>query len=145
MRISRSEPRATLKRDRNAAPLRHKFSLDVSSSKVTPRVSHPRTLRGKRTAILRSNRGFDASVLNWAIGWGLIPGDRRAVGLRGGAALEEAFYALEHLAGRSRRMNRSTKFAAVPHAMGEPASELLHFANAIGLVRSFNFLIVAGK
>src|SRR6266436_637059 len=156
MRISRSEPRATLKRDRNAAPLRHKFSLDVSSSKATPRLSRPRTLRGRRTAILRSDRCLDASVLTGTMGQvliscgtkllgGIVIGGRRAADPRGGAALEEAFHAFEYLAGRFRRVNLLTKFAAVPHAMGKPASELLHFAYAIGLVRSFNFPVVAGK
>src|SRR5260370_22147554 len=40
---------------RNAAPLRHKFSLAVSSSKEYPRASRPRTRKGRRTAILRSD------------------------------------------------------------------------------------------
>src|SRR5260221_2531643 len=146
MRISRSEPRATLKRVRNAAPLRHTFSLDVSSSKAMPRESRPRTLRGRRTAILRSDRCLDASVLTGTMGLVLISCGTKLLGVnRDGAALEEAFYAFEHLAGRFRRMNLLTKFAAVPHAMGKPASELLHFAYAIGLVRSFNFPVVAGK
>jgi hypothetical protein len=90
------------------------------------------------------------------MGWVLDSGDRRAVsvsggpelleaGLRGGAALKKALDAFEHLAGRFRRVNLSPKLAAVPHAMSEPTSELLHFANAIGLIRSFNFPVVAGK
>jgi hypothetical protein len=72
--------------------------------------------------------------------------DRRAVNISGGdAALEKAVDAFEHFAGRFRRVNLTPKLAAVPHAMGEPASELLHFANAIGLIRSFNFPVVAGE
>ena len=85
-----------------------------------------------------------------------IMGDRRAVdisghpelleaSLCGDAASEKALDAIEHLAGRFRRVNLSTKFAAVPHAMREPASELLHFANAIRLISSFNFPVVAGE
>src|ERR1700674_1959248 len=167
MRIARSEPMATSKRVRKAAPLRHKFSLAVSSSKTMPRESRPRTRSGRRTAILRSDLCLDASVLTGTMGGVLDAGDRRAVndsgapdragvnvsgrpelleaGLCSGAASEKALDAFEHFAGRFRRVNLSTKFAAVPHAMREPASELLHFANAIGLVRSFNFPVVAGE
>src|SRR5260370_34088788 len=137
MRSSRSEARATLKRVRNAAPLRHTFSLEVSSSKAMPRLSRPRTLRGKRTAILRSDRCLNAGVLTGTMGLALISCD--------GAALEGAFHAFEHLAGRFRRVHLLTQCAAVPHAMGRPASELLHFAYGVGLVRSFNFPVVAGK
>src|SRR4029077_6836187 len=146
MRISRSEPMATSKRVRKAAPLRHKFSLEVSSSKAMPRESRPRTRSGRRTAILRSDLCLDASMLRGTMGWVLISSDPDLAGVNdsggpelpeaglcGGAASEEALDAFEHLAGRFRRVNLSTKFAAVPHAMCEPASELLHFANAIGL------------
>jgi hypothetical protein len=67
----------------------------------------------------------------------IILGSRRAITLlvsrrtddaRGGSALEEGFDLLDNLTGRSRRMYDSSKLAAVPHAMGKPASELLHFA-----------------
>src|SRR5437588_128525 len=132
MRISRSEPMATSKRVTKAAPLRQRFSLAVSSSKATPRASHPRTLSGKRTAILRSERCLDTVVLRGTMGWVLDSGDRGAVSflLRGGSALEEAFHALEDLCGRSRRMYNSTKLAAVPHAMSKPASELRGIVHA---------------
>src|SRR3984893_1517286 len=136
MEISRSEPMATSKRVTNAAPPLHRFSLDVSSSKLTPRRSRPRTVRGKRTAILRSERCFDTEGLTWAMRW-VLP--------HGGSLLEKAFHALQHFSLRSRRMHVSTKFAAVPHAMREPAGELFHFANTIGQVGSGNFLVVAGK
>src|SRR5271156_4617264 len=81
MRISRSEPMATSKRVTNAAPLRHKFSLEVSSSKVTPRRSRPRTFSGRRTAILRSDLCLDGE-LSWTMRGGLFFYDRRAVGVR---------------------------------------------------------------
>src|SRR5947209_15041303 len=148
---------ATSNRMRKAAPLRQRFSLDVSSSKRTPRLSRPRTRRGKRTAILRSERCCDTGVLTETMGWVLTSGDRRAVNASGGpdrvgvdqqrggsllfsgnrrAVDEEAFNALEDLARRTRRMHNSAKLAAVPHAMSKPASELLHFAYTIGQVRS---------
>jgi hypothetical protein len=58
---------------------------------------------------------------------------------------EEVLDRVEHLAGRSRRMNNSAKFGAVPHAMCEPASELLHFADTIGQIGSGNLSVVAGE
>src|SRR5260370_29412301 len=137
MRISRSEPMATSKRVTNAAPLRQRFSLAVSSSKGTPRESRPRTRIGRRTEILRSERWLETDVLlGGTMGWVLISRDRRAVdfflrarktGDRGGSALKEAFRAFEDLAGRSRRMYDSAKLAAVPHAMSKPASETASF------------------
>src|SRR5207245_5454242 len=148
---------ATSNRMRKAAPLRQRFSLDVSSSKMTPRLSRPRTRRGKRTAILRSERCCDTGVLTGTMGWVLASGGPDRVGVdqqRGGSLLfsgnrravdEEAFNALEDLTRRTRRMHNSTKLAAVPHAMSKPASELLHFAYTIGQVRSTNLLVVAGK
>src|SRR5713226_10597116 len=121
MRISRSEPMATSKRVTKAAPLRQRFSLEVSSSKAKPRASRPRTLSGRRTEILRSERCLDTVVLSGTMGWVLDSGDPDRVGvsflLRGGSALEEAFHAFEDLRGRARRMYDSTKLAAVPHAM----------------------------
>src|SRR3989440_8290290 len=135
MRISRSQPMATSKRVTKAAPLRQRFSLEVSSSKAKPWASRPRTLSGKRTAILRSERCLDTVVLRGTMGGVLASGDPHRVGasflLRDGSALEEAFDALKNLHGRSRRMHNSTKLAAVPHAMSKPASELLHFAYTI--------------
>src|SRR5712692_7024854 len=98
MRISRSEPTATSKRVRKAAPLRQRFSLEVSSSKRMPRESWPRTRMGRRTAILRSERGLETDVLTGTMGWVLDSGRRDGVvaghflrarkpGERGGAAL----------------------------------------------------------
>src|SRR5580658_2934673 len=164
MRISRSEPMATSKRVTNAAPLRHKFSLEVSSSKSTPRLSRPLTFSGRRTAILRSERCREAVCVKWTMGRVLFPGvryaaimlgSRRAVNTvlgslrtavaRGGAALEEGLHLLDNLTWRPRRMYDSTKLAAVPHAMSKPACELLHFAYTIGQVGSTNLPIVARK
>src|SRR5208282_1399848 len=136
MRISRSEPIATSKRVTNAAPLRHRFSLEVSSSKTTPRLSRPRTFSGKRTEILRSERCLEAVCVKWTMGWVLFSGSRQTATPRGDSALEEGFHLLDNLTGRSRRMYDSTKLAAVPHAMSKPASELFHFANTIGQVGS---------
>src|SRR6266581_3685765 len=139
MRISRSEPMATSKRVTKAAPLRQRFSLEVSSSKGTPRESQPRTRIGRRTEILRSERWLETDVLlGGTMGWVLISGDRRAVD-------KEAFHAFEDLAGCSRRVYDSAKLAAVPHAMSKPASELLHFAYTIGQVRSINLSVVANQ
>src|SRR2546426_8508639 len=78
MRISRSAPMATSKCVTKAAPLRQRFSLAVSSSKGKPRASRPRTLSGRRTAILRSERCLDTVVLGGTMGWVLNSGDRRA-------------------------------------------------------------------
>src|SRR5467141_2921103 len=75
MWISRSEPMATSKRVTKAAPLRQRFSLEVSSSKVTPRESRPRTLSGKRTEILRSERSAATERSAGTMGWVLISGD----------------------------------------------------------------------
>src|SRR2546430_9166474 len=88
MRISRSEPIATSKRVTKAAPLRQRFSLEVSSSKAKPWASRPRTLSGRRTEILRSERCFETVVLaSGTMGWVLDSGDRRAVNLYHDAAL----------------------------------------------------------
>src|SRR5271154_1161987 len=165
MRISRSEPMATSKRVTNAAPLRHKFSLEVSSSKVTPRRSRPRTFSGRRTGILRSDLCLDGE-LSWTMRGGLFFLDRWAVSVmsglgtvdimnncravdfipcRGSSLREKLFDAFKHFAGRPRRVYDSTKFAAVPHAMCEPARELLHFADSIGQLRSVYLLVVAGE
>src|SRR6202521_4955486 len=135
MRISRSEPMGTSKRVTKAAPLRQRFSLAVSSSKGNPRTSRPRTLSGRRTAILRSERCLDTVVLGGTMGWVLHSGDLRAVNnsgdpdrvgvkflLRDASALEKAFDALEDLRGRARCMHNSTKLAAVSHTIGQVGS-----------------------
>src|SRR6266481_567522 len=146
MRISRSEPMATSKRLTKAAPLRQRFSLDVSSSKVTPRASRPRTFSGRRTEILRSERCFDTDRSAGTMGWVLVSGDRRAVDPHhAGTVLEKAFHAFQHFTGCSRRVYVPAKLAPVPNAMREPAGELLHFSHSIGQVGSFNFAIVAGE
>src|SRR5713226_6762172 len=148
MRISRSEPMATSKRVMKAAPLRQRFSLEVSSSKVMPRASRPRTLSGRRTEILRSERCFDADRSAGTMGWVLISGDPARAGIDPddtGTVLEKALHAFQHFTGCSRRVHVPTKLAAVPNAMRKPASELLHFSHSIGEVGSINFTIVAGK
>src|SRR6266849_6585856 len=148
MWISRSEPMATSKRVMKAAPLRHKFSLEVSSSKVMPRASRPRTLSGRRTEILRSERCFDTDRSAGTMGWVLISGDPDWFGIGPhdtGAVLEKALHAFQHFTGCPRRVHVPTKLAAVPNAMRKPASELLHFAYSIGETRRTNFTIVAGK
>ena len=86
---------ATSKRVRKAAPLRHKFSLLVSSSKVKPRASLPRTRRGKRTEILRSDLSFVMSLVS-LMGWGPFDGD---------FASEKLFYVFDHFPWRARRMH----------------------------------------
>jgi hypothetical protein len=81
------------------------------------------------------------------MGWVLDSGDSEWDGVnnsRGGSgpALEKAFNTFENFRGRARRMYKTTKLAAVSHAMSEPASELLHFAYTIGEVGSINLPIV---
>src|SRR5258708_18787039 len=81
MRISRSEPMATSKRVTKAAPLRQRFSLEVSSSKAKPCASRPRTFSGRRTALLPSERCLDTVVLaSGTIGWLLDSCDSDRVG-----------------------------------------------------------------
>src|ERR1700674_1304639 len=147
MRISRSEPMVTSKRVTKAAPLRQRFSLEVSSSKLTPRESRPRTLSGRRTEILRSERCFDTDRSAGTMGSVLVSGDRRAVDPHhhAGTVLEKALHAFQHFTGCSRRVDVPTKLAAVPNAMRKPAGELLHFSHSIGEVGSINFAIVAGE
>src|SRR5690348_12906228 len=121
---------ATSKRVRNAAPVRQRFSLEVSSSKVTPRESFPRTSMGRCTAILRSERCLATLVLTGTMGWVLTSAGSHRAGTSqsGRSALKKTLYAREDFAGRSRRVYDSAKLVAVPHAMSKPASELLHFA-----------------
>src|SRR5207253_3836628 len=69
------EPIATSKRVRNAAPLRQRFSLEVSSSKAMPRESRPLTRIGRWTAILRSERCLETDMLTGTMGRVLISGD----------------------------------------------------------------------
>src|ERR1700756_5483131 len=111
MRSSRSEPTARSKRVTKAAPLRHRFSQDVSSSKLTPRLSRPRTLNGKRTEIRRSARcldmGFDMGRLVVTMAEFLLcggPAQRCGVSPLTGAALEIALNALQDLPRSARRM-----------------------------------------
>jgi hypothetical protein len=59
--------------------------------------------------------------------------------------VEETFHTVQHLLLRLCRMHGTTKFAAVPHTMRKPASELFHFANTIREVGSGNFLEIARK
>src|SRR5215472_5946299 len=156
MRISRFEPIATSKRVRNAAPLRQRFSLEVSSSKATPRESRPRTRMGRCTAILRSERCLATLVLTGTMGWVLTSASpiwtgaghflcARNPGDHGRSALKKTLHAREDFARRPRRVYDSAKLAAVPHAMSKPASELLHFAYTIGQVGGTNLSIVVNK
>src|SRR5229473_4383140 len=149
MWISRSEPMATSKRVTKAAPLRQRFSLEVSSSKVIPRASRPRTLSGRRTEILRSERCFDTDRSAGTMGWVLVSGDPDWFGIdphyHARTVLEKALHAFQHFTGCSRRVHVPTKLAAVANAMRKPASELLHFSHSIGEVGSINFAIVAGE
>src|SRR5258708_34444884 len=121
IRISRSEPIATSKRVTKAAPLRQRFSLEVSSSKAKPWASRPVTFSGSRAAILRSERCFDTVVLaSGTMGRVLSSGDSDRAGVndsvgsegvgadisrgRSGSALEEALDTVKNLRGRARRM-----------------------------------------
>src|SRR5258708_11850278 len=132
--------------------------MEVCYSKGNWWGSRPGTFRGRRTAILRSERCFETVVLaSGTMGRVLSSGDRRAVndsvGSEGvgadisrgytGPALEKALDTFENFRGRARRMYKATKLAAVSHAMSEPASELFHFAYAIWHVSSINLTIVA--
>src|SRR6202040_1489007 len=108
MRISRSEPMATSKRVTNAAPLRQRFSLEVSSSKVTPRASRPRTLSGRRTEILRSERCLGADRLAGTIACFPLFGDPDRIGVdppHAGTVLEKALYAFQPFTGCTRRVH----------------------------------------
>jgi hypothetical protein len=126
---------ATSKRVRNAAPLRHKFSLAVSSSKLKPRASFPQTRSGKRTEILRSVRcRGDLSIFWLLMGW--IPPNGRF-------PLKEALDVLDHFPWRARQMHDPSQLAAISHPMGKPASELLHFSHGIGELGVINLPVVA--
>jgi hypothetical protein len=85
------------------------------------------------------------------MGWVLISGSSRRGSYRGVPALffgdrktvdKKPFHAFEDFGGRMRRMYDSSKLAAVPHAMGKPACELLHFAYTIGQLGIINLPIV---
>src|SRR2546425_13057409 len=93
-------------RIRNAAPLRQRFSLDVSSSKKWPRRSPPRTFMGRCTAILRSARCRETSDAIGGMGKILL-------NTPGAAIPKETLHALENFAGRSRRLHFLSQFAAV--------------------------------
>src|SRR6516162_2020810 len=134
MRICRLEPIATSKRVRKAAPPRQRFSLAVSSSKENPRASQPRTRKGKRTAILRSDLCFAAFSIVWLMGW--VPSTGRFPS-------EEVFYVVDNFPRGACRMHNPAKFAAVPHTMSKPACELLHFAHTIVQAGLKNLPIVA--
>src|SRR5215469_15368491 len=147
MRISRSEPMATSKRVKKAAPLRQRFSLEVSSSKATPSASRPRTRMGRWTSILRSARCLANDLLTGAIGRVLTSGGshRAEASQSGRSALNKTLHTRENFNGRSRRVYDSAKLAAVPHAMSKPASELLHFAYTVGKVGGINSSIVVNQ
>src|SRR5882672_4685779 len=149
MRISRSLRIATSNRVRNAAPPRHKFSQEVSSVKTTPRLSRPVTCIGRRTAILRSERCFDAIVLTWTMGRVLSRSFPWVGCFLGGGlplrSLKEAFDRFQHFVWRPCRVYSFAKFAAVPHTVREPACKLLHFSHSIGLIGCIYLSVVARK
>jgi hypothetical protein len=58
---------------------------------------------------------------------------------------KEAFDRFQYFAWRSCRVYGSAKLAAVPHAMREPACELLHFSHSIGLICRIYLSVVAGE
>src|SRR6516164_3895138 len=136
IRICKFDPTATSNRVRNAAPLRHKFSLAVSSSKANPRASRPHTRNGSRTDILRSDLCRAIFSLVWLMGWcpqtGRFP-------------LEEALHVPYHFLRRARHMYDLPQFAAIPHPMCEPARELLHFSHGVRYIRVKNLPVVARK
>jgi len=135
MRISRFDPMATSNRVRNAAPPRHRFSLAVSSSKLNPRASLPRTRNGRRTEILRSDLCAIFSAIS-LMGW--IPPNGRF-------PLKEAFHVLHHFPGRARQMHHPAQLAAIPHTVRKPAGELLHFSHAIRCLGVKNLPVVSRK
>src|SRR5262249_10340355 len=143
IRMSTSVPIGKSKCVTKAAPPRQRFSLEVSSVKTTPRESRPVTCIGRRTAILRSVRCFARWVLGCIVRRLLGRHAWVRNGARDGLALEKTFHCIEHFAGRPCRVNRSSEFAAVPHAVREPACELLHFAYGVRLIRRLNFFVVA--
>jgi hypothetical protein len=81
--------------------------------------------------------------MRWSLAF--VSGDRCTVTPRCDVVLEETLHTVQHLLLRLCGMHGTTKFAAVPHAMREPASELLHFANTVREVGSGNFLEIARK
>jgi hypothetical protein len=58
---------------------------------------------------------------------------------------EEVLDTVEYFLLRACLVHDATEFAAIPHAMRKPASELFHFANAVGEVGSGNLLEIARK
>src|ERR1700719_1114957 len=145
MRISRSAPTGTSKRVTNAAPLRHKFSLEVSSVNTTPRESRPVTCIGKRTEILRSARCLETCMLVGIVGRLLVLQNRFRLMSCERLALKETFHRIEYFARCPCFVNPSSQFASVPDSVRKPASELLHFSHSIGLVGQLDFFVVARK
>src|SRR5208282_481010 len=136
MRISRLEPMATSNRVRNAAPLRHKFSLAVSSSKANPRASCPLTRRGRRTEILRSVRCRTVLSVFWLMDW--APPECHFL-------FKEALDVCDHFPRRARQMHDPAQLAAVVDPVRKPAGELLHFSHAIRQFGVKNLPVVARK
>src|SRR5438445_10331750 len=113
MRISRSEPIVTSKRVTKAAPFLHKFSLEVSSVKTTPRESRPVTCIGSRTEILRSARCFESCVLVCMVGRHLVSDYRIRFNPYGCLALKKSFHCIKHFRGRQWLVNRSSELHAL--------------------------------
>src|SRR5437762_13333475 len=107
MRISRSEPIVTSKRVTKAAPFLHKFSLEVSSVKTTPRESRPVTCIGSRTENRRSARCFEGCALVCMVGWHLVSEHHTRINPYGSLWLKTAPHSTTHFAGPPRIVDRS--------------------------------------
>ena len=121
------------------------FEIDaagVASTNLERQADGDSTLRAR----LRGGRVAGCSLLESSAGASIslrVTAERSAPAATW--CCEESLDAVEHFLLRVCRVHSTTKFAAVPHAMRKPASELLHFANTIGQVGSGNFLEIARK
>jgi len=149
MRISRSEPMATSKRVTKAAPLRQRFSLEVSSSKVTPRASRAAHFEAaRRTEILRSERCLDTDRSAGTMGWVLVSGDPDWFGIEphyhARTVLEKALHAFHTSPGvRAACTFRRARRRCQRHEKTSKANCFI-FPQHRG-VGSINFAIVAGE
>src|SRR5258707_7632971 len=143
--MSRSAPRSTSNRVTNAAPPRHKFSLEVSSVNTTPRESRPVTCIGRRTEILRSARCLETRMLVGVIGRFLAPQNRFRLIIHERPGLKKTFYRIKHFTGCPCFVNLSSELASVANAVRKPASELLHFSHSVRLIGQPDFSVLARK
>jgi len=124
---------ATSKRVRNAAPLRQRFSLEVffledDAPGVASSNAHGRWTADSTFRALPRNRCADwdhglGPHFCWPPLCGSLPVPQ--LGLENPSTLERIS------PGVRAACYDSAKFAAVPHAMSKPASELLHFAYTV--------------